>query len=59
MMTMAVLAVIGMVVTMVVMAMEDTSKKEVTVEKAMTEQATKVAAVLAQLDTLAAKGGRN
>lgn len=59
MMTMVTLAVIGMVVTMVVMAMEDTSKKEVTVEKAMTEQATKVAAVLAQLDTLAAKGGRN
>ena len=59
MMTMVTLAVIGMVVAMVVMAMEDTSKKEVTVEKAMTEQATKVAAVLAQLDTLAAKGGRN
>lgn len=32
-------------------------KKEVTIEKAMTKQATKVAAVLAQLDHLNRKAG--
>lgn len=57
MMTMVILAVIGMVVATVVMAMEDTSKKEVTVEKAMTAQATEITKVLAQLDALAGKAG--
>ncbi|WP_179879645.1 hypothetical protein [Bacillus cereus] len=58
MMTMVILAVIGMVVATVVMAMEDTSKKEATVEKAMTAQATEITKVLNQLDVLAGKAVR-
>ena len=56
-MTMVILAVIGMVIAMVVMAMEDNSKKEVTVEKAMVAQASEIAMVLAQLDRLNGKAG--
>ena len=56
-MTMVILAVIGMVIAMVVMAMEDNSKKEVTVEKAMVAQAAEIAKVLAQLDRLNGKAG--
>ncbi|WP_176524285.1 hypothetical protein [Bacillus cereus] len=55
MMTMVILAVIGMVVATVCMALE--GKQEVTVEKAMTEQATEITKVLAQLDALAGKAG--
>lgn len=56
-MSMVILAVIGMVIAMVVMAMEDNSKKEVTVEKAMVAQASEITKVLAQLDALNGKAG--
>lgn len=56
MMTMVILAVIGMVIATVCMALE--GKQEVTVEQAMIEQASKITEVLAQLDSLNGKAVR-